>query len=136
MNKQPGLTNAPIISELDLSYRTRYENVYIPDAYESLMIDILRGDHSNFVRYPLFFLCFVLNFEPLRIAHRLNADRDDELRIAWKILTPLLQALENVTPAKYAYGSRGPENADVLVRQKGSFRRHEQEYNWKEKEKL
>lgn len=50
MNKQPGLSNAPIISELDLSYKTRYQDMYIPDAYESLMIDILRGDHSNFVR--------------------------------------------------------------------------------------
>ena len=62
--------------------------------------------------------------------------RDDELRIAWKILTPLLKALENETPAPYAYGSRGPENADALIRNKGSFRRHEQEYTWKEKERL
>lgn len=50
MTKQPGLSKEPIISELDLSYAKRYSDVKIPDAYESLIMDVLKGDKSNFVR--------------------------------------------------------------------------------------
>jgi len=51
MNKQPGHSSEPIISELDLTYKSRFSEHYIPDAYESLILDVMRGDHSNFVRY-------------------------------------------------------------------------------------
>ncbi|KAJ1343757.1 glucose-6-phosphate 1-dehydrogenase [Batrachochytrium salamandrivorans] len=43
--------------------------IKIPDAYESLILDALKGDKSNFVR-------------------------DDELDAAWKIFTPVLHAIE------------------------------------------
>jgi glucose-6-phosphate 1-dehydrogenase len=33
-----------------LNYSSRYSEMVIPDAYESLLSDILRGDQSNFVR--------------------------------------------------------------------------------------
>jgi hypothetical protein len=60
MNKQPGHSSEPIISELDLTYKSRYSDHYIPDAYESLILDVIRGDHSNFVRYLLLLLFSVL----------------------------------------------------------------------------
>lgn len=55
MNKQPGLMNEPIISELDLSYKARFGDIYVPDAYEVLLLDFLNGDRANFVRFNFFF---------------------------------------------------------------------------------
>jgi glucose-6-phosphate 1-dehydrogenase len=96
MNKQPGLSNTPVISELDLSYGKRYSEVKIPDAYESLILDCLRGDKSNFVR-------------------------DDELDAAWKIFTPVLKELEQkkVKPEPYTFGTRGPAKLNQFVEKQG-----------------
>jgi len=81
------------VSELDLSYKTRFPDKFstLPDAYTRLILQVLRGDSSAFVR-------------------------DDELREAWKIFTPLLHAIDDgaVTPLKYKAFSRGPKEADEL----------------------
>lgn len=45
---------------MDLTYKRRFSDQLIPEAYESLILDSLKGDHSNFVR-------------------------DDELDVAWKV---------------------------------------------------
>lgn len=37
--KQPGLDMSTVQSELDLSYRQRYQGVVIPEAYERLILD-------------------------------------------------------------------------------------------------
>lgn len=37
--KQPGLEMSTAQSELDLSYRQRYQGVVIPEAYERLILD-------------------------------------------------------------------------------------------------
>ena len=42
MNKVPGLSLVPHISELNLSYSSRYKEIRIPDAYESLVLDVLK----------------------------------------------------------------------------------------------
>ncbi|KAK8792781.1 hypothetical protein WA158_004945 [Blastocystis sp. Blastoise] len=83
--KSPGLTTQPMLSELDLTYKQRYDSAYIPDAYEKLIIDCMRGDHSHFVR-------------------------TDELEGSWRIFTPLLHQIEDkkVVPISYPRGSRGP----------------------------
>jgi len=106
MTKQPGLSMSPIISELDLSYNKRYSDVRIPDAYEALILDILRGDHSNFVR-------------------------DDELDAAWKIFTPLLHKIEKekIQPEKYVFGSRGPSTLNDFIAKSGFVRN--EGYEWK-----
>ncbi|RKP10348.1 glucose-6-phosphate 1-dehydrogenase-like protein [Thamnocephalis sphaerospora] len=106
MNKMPGLSFDTTISELDLSYDQRYSDHKIPDAYESLILDCLRGDHSNFVR-------------------------NDELDAAWKIFTPLLHKIDagEVDSQDYEYGSRGPERAIEFVRNLG-YIRHHQQYVW------
>ncbi|TPX32749.1 glucose-6-phosphate dehydrogenase (NADP+) [Synchytrium microbalum] len=107
MNKQPGLSKAAVISELDLSYKRRFNEHRIPEAYESLILDAMKGDRSNFVR-------------------------DDELDAAWKIFTPLLHRIEkdNIKPEKYAHGSRGPESLDSFISKHGYQRSH-LAYEWK-----
>lgn len=108
-NKLPGLSMDTVISELDLSYNRRFSDLKIPDAYEALILDVLKGDHSNFVR-------------------------DDELDAAWKIFTPLLHKIDNekIAPQPYAYGTRGPPGIEEFVSKYG-FKRPTQEYNWPER---
>lgn len=36
---------------MDLTYKRRFTESKIPEAYEALILDALRGDHSNFVRH-------------------------------------------------------------------------------------
>ncbi|ORX64362.1 glucose-6-phosphate dehydrogenase [Basidiobolus meristosporus CBS 931.73] len=105
-NKKPGLSMDTVISELDLSYRRRFSDVRIPEAYEALILDALQGDHSNFVR-------------------------DDELDEAWRIFTPILHQIEreHIEPLKYTYGSRGPTEAQQFIESHG-FERDRQEYIW------
>lgn len=96
--KAPGLAGDPVLSELDLSYRTRYPDKFskLPDAYTRLILQVLRGDSSAFVR-------------------------DDELREAWRIFTPLLHAIDGgaVDPIPYKAFSRGPPEFDEMARQAG-----------------
>jgi glucose-6-phosphate 1-dehydrogenase len=58
--KLPGLYTRAMPTEMDLTYKRRFTDAKIPEAYESLILDALKGDHSNFVR-------------------------DDELDVAWKV---------------------------------------------------
>lgn len=37
--KQPGLEMSTVQSELDLSYKQRYQGMTIPEAYERLILD-------------------------------------------------------------------------------------------------
>jgi glucose-6-phosphate 1-dehydrogenase len=81
-SKLPGLSMQTVVTELDLTYRRRFSDLKIPEAYESLVLDCLKGDHSNFVR-------------------------DDELDASWRIFTPLLHYLDDnkeITPMEYPYG--------------------------------
>jgi len=59
-SKTPGLYTRAIPTEMDLTYKRRFLEPKIPEAYEALILDALRGDHSNFVRH-------------------------DELDVAWKV---------------------------------------------------
>ncbi|CAO3600342.1 unnamed protein product [Absidia cylindrospora] len=95
-NKSPGLTEHTMVTELDLTYKERYENLQIPDAYESLILDVMRSDHSNFVR-------------------------NDELDAAWRIFTPVLHQMEKdrIKPHPYKYGTRGPEKESEFVKKYG-----------------
>ncbi|RLN58035.1 hypothetical protein BBP00_00007216 [Phytophthora kernoviae] len=104
--KSPGLQTKAISSELDLSYAERYEGAEVPDAYTRLILDVLRGKQAAFVR-------------------------DDELRAAWTIFTPLLDEIEGqkVKPLPYAFGSRGPKESDELVNKVG-FQYHHGAYQW------
>uniref|UniRef100_A0A8C7QQ70 glucose-6-phosphate dehydrogenase (NADP(+)) n=1 Tax=Oncorhynchus mykiss TaxID=8022 RepID=A0A8C7QQ70_ONCMY len=105
MTKKPGAYFSPEETELDLTYRSRYKDVKLPDAYERLILDVFCGNPMHFVR-------------------------SDELREAWRIFTPLLHHIEGekTPPIPYTYGSRGPNEADELVRRVGF--RYEGTYKW------
>lgn len=85
MNKVPGLNMVLQPMPLNLRYQSAF-NVEIPDAYECLLLDVIKGDRSLFIRA-------------------------DELAAAWDVFTPVLAALEeqSVRPAIYPFGS--PVNA-------------------------
>jgi len=104
--KTPGLVNDLLETELDLTYRERYEGIKIPGAYERLILDVIKGEHQYFVRR-------------------------DELALSWKIWTPFLHEIEGrkVHPIEYPYGSRGPAESDDFVNKFG-YRRSET-YQWK-----
>lgn len=106
--KSPGLAGDPVMSELDLSYKTRFPDKFsdLPDAYTRLILQVLRGDSSAFVR-------------------------DDELREAWKIFTPLLHAIDDgaIEPIKYKAFSRGPKEFDAMCAKHG-FVYGGEAYNW------
>lgn len=107
--KTPGLNTRTVPIEMDLTYKRRFSDSHIPEAYESLILDALRGDHSNFVR-------------------------DDELDVAWKIFTPILHWIEGKAgpppkPLQYPYGSRGPKELDSFIRKYG-YRRADSQYTW------
>ncbi|KAL3378958.1 hypothetical protein AABB24_004734 [Solanum stoloniferum] len=99
--KKPGLEMSTVQSELDLSYGQRYQGVVIPEAYERLILDTIRGDQQHFVRR-------------------------DELKAAWEIFTPLLHRIDNgeVKPIPYKPGSRGPAEADELLQNAGYVQTH------------
>ena len=50
MTKQPGMSFEPLESELDLTYRARYGDIRLPDAYERLILDVFSGNQGHFVR--------------------------------------------------------------------------------------
>mmetsp|Transcript_9876 Transcript_9876/g.40803 ORF Transcript_9876/g.40803 Transcript_9876/m.40803 type:complete len:554 (-) Transcript_9876:238-1899(-) len=91
-NKVPGLRLQLDTTKLDLSYKDQYSNRDIPDAYERLLLDAFNGDKSLFIR-------------------------NDELKVAWALFTPMLKSLEErkISPELYHYGSTGPVGAHYLA---------------------
>ena len=95
-NKVPGLGLRLDVSRLDLSYKSRFGDAALPDAYERLILDVVNGDKRLFIR-------------------------SDELEAAWALFTPLLDELDarRVQPELYPYGSRGPVGAHYLAAKYG-----------------
>jgi glucose-6-phosphate 1-dehydrogenase len=90
-NKIPGMGMQLRQTALDLRYREAFDEL-IPDAYESLILDVIRGDKSLFIR-------------------------KDELAVAWDIFTPILYQLEteSIPPEPYPFGSNGPQGTEKLT---------------------
>ena len=93
--KRPGQTLALDPVEMVFSYHDAY-NGQDPEAYETLLLDVMTGDATLFMRA-------------------------DQVEAAWKVVTPILEAWESETPEfpNYAPGSWGPEAADALVEKDG-----------------
>lgn len=87
--KEPGLEMRTRSSSLDASFRQ--ENEKAIDAYEDLLLDVLKGDRSLFLRF-------------------------DEVEYAWRIVDPILQtwAIERDYIVTYPAGSWGPEDSRRL----------------------
>lgn len=87
--KLPGLKMHTRTVSLDASYRQEFEAQL--DAYEALLLDVMEGDHSLFLRY-------------------------DEVRWAWRVVDPILKtwAMERDFIHTYPAGSWGPTEANRL----------------------
>lgn len=87
--KVPELEMRTRVATLDASYRHAHEPAL--DAYETLLLDIIGGDRSLFLRY-------------------------DEVRWAWRVVDPILKvwSMERDFIATYPAGSMGPADADRL----------------------
>jgi glucose-6-phosphate 1-dehydrogenase len=66
----------------------------VPEAYETLILDVMRGDGTLFTR-------------------------QDGVERAWEICDPLLEQWEAGQPQAYAAGSWGPDKADELMARDG-----------------
>jgi glucose-6-phosphate 1-dehydrogenase len=86
VSKVPGLKMAFQEKDLELSYKSAFGNTVIPEAYESLLLDVINGEKALFIR-------------------------NDELEAAWDIFTPVLQQIEKnkIKPEIYKFGSKGPD---------------------------
>jgi glucose-6-phosphate 1-dehydrogenase len=71
---------------LDFYYEERYPE--LPEAYQTLLVDVLEGDQTLFVHA-------------------------DEVEAAWRIFTPVLESKPEIV--EYAAGSWGPAEADTLL---------------------
>jgi glucose-6-phosphate 1-dehydrogenase len=95
--KEPGLEMSTRTSSLDASFRNEDEKSV--DAYEDLLLDVLKGDRSLFLRF-------------------------DEVEYAWRIVDPILQtwAIERDYIASYPAGSWGPEDSRLFDKSAQSWR--------------
>ncbi|MCC2607268.1 glucose-6-phosphate dehydrogenase [Planctobacterium marinum] len=96
MNKVPGLTSSGSMnlqkSKLNLSFSEAFDTKRIPDAYEKLLLEVLLGDQSLFVRR-------------------------DEVEEAWKWVDSILEAWNksNEKPEPYQAGTWGPVASIALL---------------------
>jgi len=94
-NKVPGVDFSVESRNLDIRYKAAFSQL-IPDAYEDLLLDVVRGEKGLFIR-------------------------SDELEAAWSIFTPVLHAIDEtgMSPELYPFGSRGTHGADDLAARYG-----------------
>ena len=99
--KSPGLKTTPVTTELNLSYADRYADEEFFDAYTRLILEVIHGRQATFVR-------------------------DDELKEAWAIFTPLLHRIERerVKPILYDFGGRRPPESDQMLKDRGYYEYH------------
>ena len=91
--KTPGTQMRSSRVNMDFSYRDAFGTA-TPVAYETLLLDAMRGDATLFTRR-------------------------DEVEAEWRIITPILEAWSQLPPPQfpnYPAGSEGPANADSLIR--------------------
>lgn len=100
--KEPGLQMRTRRTSLDASLRR--EDEIDTDAYEDLLLDVLEGDRTLFIRY-------------------------DEVEWAWRVVDPILKvwATEREYINTYPAGSWGPQGARRLFEKEGQYWRHSME---------
>ncbi len=92
--KKPGFDSA--FDDVQLDYCYRSDETEIPDAYERVLVDGMRGDRTLFASA-------------------------NEVLSCWRISTPILEAWKDPSFPLHAYenGSSGPEAANALARAAG-----------------
>ena len=78
---------------LDMSFASSL-GIALPDAYERLLMDVVRGDQTLFMR-------------------------SDELEAAWQWIDPIIAYLESRRAEPYMCGSSGPDEALRLMHADG-----------------
>lgn len=89
--KQPGLEMQTVQSELDLSYKQRYQGVSIPEAYERLILDTYE---SKFYLVSIKTFILPINWPNYVSLCRIKGDqqhfvRRDELKVLYLSPSPL-----------------------------------------------
>ena len=94
--KRPGLKM--VLSPVDMQFN--YDTTYTsgtPEAYETLLLDIMEGDSTLFMRA-------------------------DQVEDAWKVLMPIINSWEanpSVNFPNYEAGMQGPEDSEALIAKGG-----------------
>ena len=94
--KQPGQTMRLSPVDMLFSYEDTFKSTP-PEAYETLLLDLLRGDATLFMRA-------------------------DQAEAAWSVIMPILSAWESSPPIyfpNYSAGSWGPESSEALIARDG-----------------
>jgi glucose-6-phosphate 1-dehydrogenase len=95
--KRPGMLMQTHSVDMDFDYGESFD-IRLPEAYERLLLDALRGDSTLFMR-------------------------SDEVEAAWRFVDPVLRAWsgkEALPLALYPAGSWGPAEGDALIAGCGS----------------
>lgn len=96
-SKRPGLTMHLNSVDMIFNYSDTYKT-QPPDAYETLLLDVMLADATLFMRA-------------------------DQVEAAWDILMPVIDVWENSPPTdlpNYDAGSWGPEEAEALIARDGN----------------
>ncbi|MCJ0743309.1 glucose-6-phosphate dehydrogenase [Pedobacter montanisoli] len=97
-SKRPGLNM--ILNPVDMifNYKGTYDN-NTPEAYETLLLDVMTGDQTLFMR-------------------------GDQVETAWELVMPIINLWENkksLNFPNYAADSWGPEEAEALIAKDGFY---------------
>jgi glucose-6-phosphate 1-dehydrogenase len=97
--KEPGLEMKTRTTSLDASFRQEHEAAY--DAYEDLLLDVIEGDRTLFLRY-------------------------DEVEWAWRVVDPVLSVWSQERDYIHTYpaGTWGPSETQRLFDKEDQFWRH------------
>ena len=98
--KRPGMNYQIHPVNMDFDYHEAFETS-LPEAYERLLLDVMRGDGTLFTR-------------------------NDELEAAWRFVDPILDYWEGQSshPDPYPAGTWGPQSARDLLARDGRQWRH------------
>lgn len=99
--REPGIGMRTRTTQLDASTCYLGENGHQLDAYEALLLDVIEGDHSQFLR-------------------------SDEVNWAWRVVDPVLKvwAVERDFIHTYPAGSWGPAEANRLFEKESQYWRN------------
>ncbi len=94
--KQPGVTLRLSPKDMNFRYAEAFKSE-TPEAYETLLLDVMQGDATLFMRA-------------------------DQVECAWSVVDPVLEVWSSVEAPdfpNYPSGSWGPESAEALIAQDG-----------------
>ncbi|MDB5201504.1 MAG: zwf [Ferruginibacter sp.] len=96
--KKPGLQMQLNPVDMLFNYSDAYSSTGTPEAYETLLLDVIEGDATLFMRA-------------------------DQVEAAWQIVMPILETWKgnhSVNFPNYAAGTQGPETSEALIARDGN----------------